>query len=134
MGDRRSRPVLNAETKITNNYQDARQRPYRNEIEPVRNALESKSKECKHLTKCIQEDKKKYDDHINELQKRLVLAEAEKERSHMSRQQTHESLVKCKGTISELENSIQKNMVCPQIFLHLHGINNDLYFNICRLV
>lgn len=111
MGDRPSRPAHNAEPKITNDYQDAKHRPYRNEIESIRNALESKSLECKHLTKCMQEDKKKYDDHINELQKRLVLAESEKERSHMSRQQTHESLVKCKGTISEQENTIQKNMV-----------------------
>lgn len=119
MGDRNSRPAHNTEPKIPNDYPDARHRPYRN-VESIRNALESKSLECKHLTNCMQEEKKKYEDHINELQKRLALAESEKERSHMSRQQTHESLVKCKGIISEQENTIQKNMVyLYNLFLQL---------------
>lgn len=57
----------------------------------------------------MEQQKIESDRSLNELQKRLSLSEAERERAIMSRQQTHELLVDSKQTISEQANLLSKN-------------------------
>lgn len=74
------------------------------EIIHLKNVIESKDRETRHITERFNDERKKVDN----LQKRLAVAEAEKERSNMTRQQTHELLVESKEKNSELEDSIKK--------------------------
>lgn len=90
------------------------------EINHLKNALDSKSREVMHAYNLHQETKKKLETQLSDLKKRLALSEAEKERAHMSRQQTHELLVESKTKISDQDDTILKlkvNFTKNSIFL-----------------
>lgn len=77
---------------------------YHHEISHWRNMYDSKCRELDHVTKLLHEKGNKYD----ELQKRLMLTEAERDRADMTRKQTHDILVDSKTKISEQEDSLCK--------------------------
>lgn len=74
------------------------------EVNRLKNIVESN----KNVIQLLQEERKNYDSNINELKKRLALSDAEKERAHMTRAQTHELLVESKTKISEQDDVILK--------------------------
>lgn len=80
----------------------------RDEINNLKYLLESKTREYDHAVETISDERKKFESQINELKKRLALSDAEKERSNMTRQQTHELLVESKSKISNLDDHIVK--------------------------
>ncbi|KAJ6634828.1 hypothetical protein Bhyg_13408 [Pseudolycoriella hygida] len=72
------------------------------DIERLKNALESKSREVDHISGLLMAEKKRCD----ELEKRFKLSEAEKDRAFMQKQQFHDLLVEQKGRSSELDDEI----------------------------
>lgn len=76
------------------------------ELRQLKNALASKTEEVKNLTAQNTSDRQQYDQKLGELKKRLAISEAEKERAHMSRQQTHELFVESKQKLSERDEEI----------------------------
>ncbi|XP_055302141.1 cingulin [Sitodiplosis mosellana] len=72
------------------------------EILQLKNMLSSKNEELRIAASEIKNSQNKND----ELVKRLAIAEAEKERAHMSRQQTHELFVESKQKLSERDEII----------------------------
>lgn len=77
-----------------------------NELRRMKNVIESKNEELKNITAMNANERAKYESHLDELKKRLAIAEAEKERAHMSRKQTHELVVEAKQKLAEREEQI----------------------------
>lgn len=78
------------------------------EVRHLKNVLASKNEEIRNITATYQSDRVTMQCQIDELKKRLTIAEAEKERANMSRKQTHESLVESKQRLSEQEEQIKE--------------------------
>lgn len=78
------------------------------EVRHLKNVLASKNEEIRNITATYQSDRVTMQCQIDELKKRLTIAEAEKERAIMSRKQTHESLVESKQKLSEQEEQIKE--------------------------
>lgn len=76
------------------------------EIKYLNNALHSKDEEVKNISAHAAAERTRYENTIDELKKRLSISEAEKERAHMSRKQTHELVVESKQKIAEQENEM----------------------------
>lgn len=76
------------------------------ELGQLRNAFASKTEELKNLTAQSNAERKKFNTQIDELKKRLSIAEAEKERAHMTRKQTHELVVESKQKVAEQDEHI----------------------------
>lgn len=74
----------------------------------LRNLLESKMREIEYVTKQLAVERKQSKATIDEFEKRLAIAEAEKERAIMTRDQTHELLVENKGSLIELQETNDK--------------------------
>lgn len=84
-----------------------------NEREPIavrhlKNVIASKNEEIRNISATFQAERASLQCQIDELKKRLTIAEAEKERANMSRKQTHESLVESKQKLSEQEEQIEE--------------------------
>lgn len=77
-----------------------------NELRRMKNVIESKNEELKNITALNVNDRVKYESQIDELKKRLAIADAEKERAHMTRKQTHELVVEAKQKLAEREEQI----------------------------
>ncbi|XP_055603464.1 uncharacterized protein LOC129751782 [Uranotaenia lowii] len=73
-----------------------------------RQMYQSKNREFEHVTLMMHEKSKEYEQKLNELKKRLLLAEGERDRANMTRSQTHDLLVESKTKISEQEDVIAK--------------------------
>lgn len=86
------------------------------EISRLKNALESKTREADHVSGLLMVERNRVDD----LDKRLKLSEAEKDRAFMQKQQFHELLVESKGRSSDLEDEISKLKVCSKIQFSFH--------------
>lgn len=78
------------------------------EVRHLKNVLASKNEEIRNITATYQSDRATLQCQIDELKKRLTIAEAEKERANMSRKQTHESLVESKQKLSEQDEQIKE--------------------------
>lgn len=76
------------------------------ELSQLKNALASKAEELKNVTAHASAERQKFQTQIDELKKRLSITEAEKERAHMTRKQTHELVVESKQKISEQDEHI----------------------------
>lgn len=70
--------------------------------------FESKQREFEHVTRLMHDKSKEFERQANELKKRLMLAEGERDRANMTRTQTHDILVESKTKISEQEDMISK--------------------------
>ncbi|KXJ68546.1 hypothetical protein RP20_CCG002785 [Aedes albopictus] len=70
---------------------------------------ESKQREFEHVTRLMHDKTKEFERQVNELKKRLMLAEGERDRANMTRTQSHDILVECKTKISEQEDAISKH-------------------------
>lgn len=77
-----------------------------NEIMQLRNTLASKNEEFRNITSEFTNERLRFQKKIDELNKRLAIAESEKERAIMSRQQTHELFVESKQKLSLLEEEM----------------------------
>uniref|UniRef100_A0A182NSK9 Uncharacterized protein n=1 Tax=Anopheles dirus TaxID=7168 RepID=A0A182NSK9_9DIPT len=77
-------------------------------VRELRLLLESKSRELEHATRELYEQRHKHEQQIGELDKRLLIEQAEKDRAIMTRDQTRELLVQSKTKISELEDANDK--------------------------
>lgn len=72
-------------------------------IEVMRLQLDARSHEVRHLTSLLEEVKLDKDRQMNDMQKRLDISTAERDRALLNRNQTHELLVESKAQITELE-------------------------------
>lgn len=79
-----------------------------NEILTLKNMLASKNQEFQNTTSQFTHERLTFQTKIDELKKRLAIADGEKERANMSRQQTHELFVKSKQKLSETEENISE--------------------------
>lgn len=77
-----------------------------NEVRLLKNALALKTEEVTTLTAQSTSERLQYENKLSELKKRLAISEAEKERAHMNRQQTHELFVESKQKLSERDEEI----------------------------
>ncbi|XP_053669803.1 centrosomal protein of 152 kDa [Anopheles nili] len=82
---------------ITNDYGQADRE--------LRLLLESKDRELQCITKELLEKSRTYELQLSDLNKKLCIEQAEKERATMTRDQTYELLVQSKTKISELEDT-----------------------------
>lgn len=76
------------------------------EMKYLKNALSSREEEIKNITSLSSTERVKLEAQIAELKKRLSISEAEKERAHMNRKQTHELVVESKQQIAEHESQM----------------------------
>lgn len=76
------------------------------EMRRMKNVIDSKNEELKNISALNATERAKYVGQIDELKKRLAITEAEKERAHMSRKQTHELVVESKQKLAEREEQI----------------------------
>ncbi|XP_049281491.1 myosin-11 [Anopheles funestus] len=74
----------------------------------LRLLLESKTRELEHVTRELYEQRHKHDQQIGELEKKLLIEQAEKDRANMTCIQTRELLVQSKTKISETEDMNDK--------------------------
>lgn len=74
----------------------------------LKNMLESKNREIDYITNQLSMERKQNKSTIDEFEKRLAIAEAEKERAIMTRDQTHELLVENKGKVIEMQETNDK--------------------------
>uniref|UniRef100_A0A182WVY2 Asterless n=1 Tax=Anopheles quadriannulatus TaxID=34691 RepID=A0A182WVY2_ANOQN len=77
-------------------------------VRELRLLLESKTRELEHVTREMYDQCHKHEQQIGELEKRLLIEQAEKDRANMTRDQTRELLVQSKTKISELEDAAEK--------------------------
>lgn len=73
-----------------------------------KNKVASKNEEIRNITATFQSERITLQSQIEDLKKRLTIAESDKEHANMSRKQTHESLVESKQKISEQEEQIKE--------------------------
>lgn len=78
------------------------------EISRLKNTLASKNEELRNITAEFTNERIKFQNKADELSKRLAIAEAEKERAIMGRQQTHELFVESKQKNSEQDEQMQE--------------------------
>lgn len=78
------------------------------EVRQLKNVLASKNEEIRNITATFHTERVTFQSQIDELKKRLTIAEADKERTNMSRKQTHESLVESKQRLSEQDEQIKE--------------------------
>ncbi|XP_035894483.1 centrosomal protein of 152 kDa [Anopheles stephensi] len=74
----------------------------------LRLLLESKSRELEHVMRELYEQRHKHEQQVGELEKRLLIEQAEKDRACMTRDQTRQLLVQSKTKISEAEDTNDK--------------------------
>ncbi|CRK99381.1 CLUMA_CG012604, isoform A [Clunio marinus] len=86
---------------------------FRSEETRCKNVLESKIREIEFVTNQLKSERKQHKNAIDEYEKRLSVAEAEKERALMTRDQMHELLVENKSKLIETEEDNQKH--CSKI-------------------
>lgn len=77
-----------------------------NELKRLKNELASRTEELKNVSQQRSRECNEYEAKLDEMKKRLAVADAEKERAHMNRQQTHELFVESKQRLSEREERI----------------------------
>lgn len=77
-----------------------------NEIRNLKIEMASKTEEVKNIKAHCSRERDRYENKIDELRKRLAITEADKERAHMSRKQTHELFVESKQKLSDREEQI----------------------------
>jgi centrosomal protein CEP152 len=82
--------------------------PLRDGETHLKNMLDSKKREIDYVTSQLTAERKQNKSVVDEYEKRLAIAEAEKERALMNRNQTHELLVENKGRSIELEDGNEK--------------------------
>lgn len=70
----------------------------------MKNLLDSKMREIEYVTNQFTTEKNQHKAVVDEYEKRLAIAQAEKERALMTRDQTHELLVENKGRAIEMED------------------------------
>lgn len=80
----------------------------RDEITRFKNLLESKSRELESISNKLLNERKINTQQVEELKKRLMIAEAEKERANAERNQEHELLIASKTKIIQMEESNEK--------------------------
>lgn len=81
--------------------------PLRDDVTSLRNLLDSKSREVEHVTQVLSIERKQHKASIDELEKRIAIADAEKERALMNRNQTHELLVEHKRKLNDKDEESQ---------------------------
>lgn len=81
--------------------------PLRDETSTLQNLLDSKTREVEHLSNLLSIERKQHKAVIDELEKRIAIADAEKERALMNRNQTHELLVEHKQKLMEKNDDNQ---------------------------
>ena len=91
-----------------NNYQQQQHFHLRDGETHLKNMLESKQREIEYVSSQLTSERKQNKSIADEYEKRLAIAEAEKERALMNRNQTHELLVENKGKSIELEEMNEK--------------------------
>lgn len=91
-----------------NNYQQQPPFHLRDGETHLKNMLESKQREIEYVSSQLTTERKQNKSITDEYEKRLAIAEAEKERALMNRNQTHELLVENKGKSIELEETNEK--------------------------
>ncbi|XP_052902644.1 centrosomal protein of 152 kDa [Anopheles moucheti] len=74
----------------------------------LRLLLESKTRELEHVTRELYEQRHRHEQQMGELEKKLLIEQAEKDRANMTRDQTRELLVQSKTKISETEDTNEK--------------------------
>lgn len=72
----------------------------------LQNVVASKNEEVRNLTGELCSERAKFKKAVSDLEKRLAIAEGEKERMCMNRQQTHELFVKSKQALSERDEQM----------------------------
>lgn len=89
-----------------NKYGKQTNQPFhmRDESSHLKNLLDSKTREIEYVTNELTNERKKYKSQLDEYEKRLSIAEAEKERALMTRGQTHELLVENKAKMIDMED------------------------------
>lgn len=91
-----------------NQFHQQKPFPLRTSDAQLQNTLESKTREIEYVTSQLKSERNKHKSLVDELEKRLAIAESEKERALMSRDQQHELLVENKGRSMELEENNEK--------------------------
>ena len=86
-------------------YQHQDPFPLRDQETHLRNLLDSKDREIEYITSQVTTDRNQNKSSIDEYKKRLAIAEAEKERALMTRNQTHELLVEHKSKAILMEET-----------------------------
>ena len=76
------------------------------QVAQLRQRLESRTREFEHVTRLLHEETKKSEALASSYEKKLSLANAEKERANMTRTQTHELLVEAKTKIASYEEIV----------------------------
>lgn len=94
-------------------YQPQQPFPLRNQETHLKNLLETKERELDYVSSQLAAERQQKKATIDEYEKRLAIAEAEKERALMTRDQTHELLVDHKGKAIEQQEANQK--LCSRI-------------------
>jgi centrosomal protein CEP152 len=82
--------------------------PLRSEENHMRNMLESRNRELEYVTNQLAMERKQNKSTVDEFEKRLAIADAEKERAIMTRDQTHELLVENKSKLIEIQETNDK--------------------------
>lgn len=95
---------------INRNHQYQKEQPFplRDRETHLKNQLDEKAREIEYVTSELKSEKKKHKSAIDEYEKRLAIAEAEKERALMTRNQSHELLVESKGKANEIRDDNEK--------------------------
>lgn len=97
-----SKPIFNGMENHHKAHIDSHDTERMNEILQLKNMLSSKNEELRNAIS----ERMNIQSKNEELVKRLAIAEAEKERAHMSRQQTHELFVESKQKLSDRDETI----------------------------
>ena len=92
--------------------------PLRDEVTRLKHQIESKSRELEYVTCELNNERRKNKSQGDEYDKRLAIAEAEKERALMTRGQTHELLVENKSKMLEMED------VCENLRSKIKSLEN----------
>lgn len=81
--------------------------PLRDKASSLQNLLDSKTREVEHLSNLLLIERKQHKSTIDEYEKRISIADSEKERALMNRNQTHELLVEHKQKLMEKNDENQ---------------------------
>jgi asterless protein len=81
--------------------------PLRDDFVNLKNLVEMKQREIEHVTGVLSLERKQHKQVVDEFEKRIAIAEAEKERALMNRNQTHELLVENKSKLIECNDEYQ---------------------------
>lgn len=91
-----------------NNHQIQQPFSLRDSETHFKNQMDSKTREIEYVTTQLTAERKQHKTLVDEYEKRLAIAEAEKERALMTRSQTHELLVENKSRSIEMEEVNEK--------------------------